>query len=136
LITRIYYFPKMRKFVENRIRICDICQRNKTSKHKFYGKMMPNQALTGAWEDVALDFIVKFPEFKEPMTKTNFDSILVVTDRFTKYNYFIPYRESFSAENLAYMFNKHIIGNHGISKRIISNRDKLFISRFWKSLID
>jgi hypothetical protein len=98
--------------------------------------MMPNQVLTGAWEDVALDFIVKFPESKEPMTKMSFDSILVVTDRFTKYDYFIPYRESFLAEDLAYVFNKHIIGNHGILKRIISNRDKLFTSRFWKSLMN
>src|SRR5450755_307162 len=97
---------------------------------------MLNQAPTGAWEDVALDFITKFPESKEPMTKISFDSILVVTNRFIKYGYFIPYKESFSAEDLAYVFNKHIIGNYGIPKRIISNRDKLFISRFWKSLMD
>ena len=97
---------------------------------------MPNQAPTGAWEDVALDFIIKLPESKKLIRKTSFDSILVVTDRLTKYDYFIPYRESFSAENLAYVFNKHIIGNHGIPKRIISDRDKLFTSRFWKSLID
>jgi hypothetical protein len=91
LLTRTYYFPKIKKFVEDRIRVCDTCQRNKASKHKPYGKMMPNQAPTGAWEDVALNFIVKLPESKEPMTKTSFDSILVVTDQFTKYDYFIPY---------------------------------------------
>jgi hypothetical protein len=126
----------MRKFVENRIRICDAYQRNKASKHKPYGKMMSNQTPTGAWEDVALDFIIKLSESKESITKTSFDSILVVTDQLTKYNYFIPYRESSSAENLAYIFNKHIIKNHGIPKKIISNKDKLFTSRFWKSLID
>jgi hypothetical protein len=97
---------------------------------------MPNQTLTGAWEDVALDFITKFPESKEPMTNISFDSILIVTDRFTKYGYFIPYKESSSAEDLIYVFNKHIIENYGIPKRIISDRDKLFTSRFWKSLID
>jgi hypothetical protein len=85
---------------------------------------------------VALDFITKLPESKEPMTKTSFDSILVVTDQLTKYNYFIPYKESSSAEDLAYMFNKHIIGNHGIPKKIISDRNKLFTLRFWKSLIN
>jgi hypothetical protein len=126
----------MRKFVEDRIRICDVCQRNKASKHKPYGKMMPNQAPTGAWENVTLDFIMKLPESKELMTKTSFDSILVVTDRFTKYDYFIPYQESFSAKDLAYVFNKHIIENHGIPKRIISDKDKLFTSRFWKSLMN
>ena len=85
---------------------------------------------------MALDFITKFLESKEPITKTSFDSILVVTDRLTKYNYFIPYKKSSLAEDLTYVFNKHIIRNYGIPKRIISDRDKLFISRFWKSLID
>jgi hypothetical protein len=70
----------MRKFVKDRIRICDACQRNKAFKYKPYGKMMSNQAPTGAWEDVALDFIMKLSESKELITKTSFDSILVVTD--------------------------------------------------------
>ena len=98
--------------------------------------MMPNQTPTGAWEDVALNFIMKLPESQELITKTSFDSILIVTDRLTKYGYFIPYRESSSAENLAYVFNKYIIENHGIPKKIISDRNKLFTSRFWKSLMD
>src|SRR5450755_3285127 len=97
---------------------------------------MPNQAPAGAWEDVALDFITKFPELKELIMKISFDSILVITDRFIKYGYFIPYKESSSAENLAYVFNKHIIGNYGILKRIISDRNKLFTLRFWKFLMD
>jgi hypothetical protein len=85
---------------------------------------------------MVLDFITKFPELKELMTKISFDSILVVTDRLTKYGYFIPYKESSLAEDLAYVFNKHIIRNYKISKRIINDKDKLFTSRFWKFLMD
>jgi len=70
------------------------------------------------------------------MTGVIYDSIMVVTDRLTKYAYFIPYLESSSAEDLAYMFHKHIVANHGFPQRIISDRDKLFTSRFWKSLMD
>jgi hypothetical protein len=62
--------------------------------------------------------------------KVVFDSVLVIIDRLTKYGYFISYRESLLAEELAYAFNKHIIGNYEISKKIISDRDKLFTSRF------
>jgi hypothetical protein len=72
----------------------------------------------------------------ELITEVVFDSILVVIDRLTKYGYFILYKESLLTEELAYAFNKHIIGNHEISKKIINNRDKLFTSRFWKSLAD
>jgi Integrase zinc binding domain len=135
-MKRIYYFPKMRRYVEDNVRKCDTCQRNKSARHALYGKMMLNQALRGAWQDVALDFVTKLPLFKEPMTGVMYDSIMVVTDRLTKYAYFIPYLESFLAEDLAYMFHKHVVANHGFLQRIISDRDKLFTSRFWKSLMD
>jgi hypothetical protein len=64
------------------------------------------------------------------MIEVVFDSILVIIDRLTKYGYFILYKESLSAEELAYAFNKYIIGNHEILKKIINDRDKLFTSRF------
>jgi hypothetical protein len=79
---------------------------------------------------VALNFIVKLPLSVKLIIEVVFDSILVIIDRFTKYGYFILYKESLSAEKLAYTFNKYIIGNYRISKEIISDRDKLFILRF------
>jgi hypothetical protein len=79
---------------------------------------------------VALDFIIKLPPSVELITEVVFNSILVITDRFTKYEYFISYKESLLIEKLAYIFNKHIIENYEISKKIINNRNKLFTSRF------
>ena len=62
--------------------------------------------------------------------KAVYDSILVITDRLTKYRYFIPYKEASSAEKLAYMFLRVIAANHGLPEEIISDRDKLFTSKF------
>jgi hypothetical protein len=64
---------------------------------------------------MALDFVTKLLPFKELITGVVYDSIMVVTDRLTKYAYFIPYLKSFSAEDLAYMFYKHVMANHGFS---------------------
>jgi hypothetical protein len=83
-----------------------------------------------------LDFVVKLPPSKEALIRVTYDSILVVTNRLTKYAYFIPYKEGSTAEELVYIFNRNIIANYGIPEEIINNRDKLFISKFWKSLID
>jgi hypothetical protein len=83
-----------------------------------------------------LDFIIKLPLLKEVLTGVIYDLILVVTDRLIKYAYFISYKEGSTAEELVYTFNRNIIINHGMLEEIISNRDKLFISNFWKSLID
>jgi hypothetical protein len=83
-----------------------------------------------------LDFIVKLPPSKKAFIGVIYNSILVITDRLTKYAYFIPYKEDSTVEELAYTFNRNIITNYGISEEIINNRDKLFISNFWKSLIN
>jgi antitoxin component of RelBE/YafQ-DinJ toxin-antitoxin module len=83
-----------------------------------------------------LDFIIKLPPSKEALTGVTYDSILVVTDRLIKYAYFIFYKKGLTAEELIYTFNRNIIANHEIPEEIINNRDKLFISNFWKSLID
>jgi hypothetical protein len=79
---------------------------------------------------MAIDFIIKLLSSIELITGVVFDSILIITNRLTKYGYFILYKESSLTEELAYAFNKHIIGNHGIPKEIINDRDKLFTSRF------
>jgi len=64
------------------------------------------------------------------MTNVVYDSILVITDRLTKYGHFIPYKEASDAVELAYTFLKVIIANHGLLEEIISDRDKLFTSKF------
>jgi hypothetical protein len=74
---------------------------------------MPNQTPRGTWQDVALDFVTKLSLSKKPITGIMYDSIMIVTDRFTKYAYFIPYLESFSTEDFVYIFHKHIVTNHG-----------------------
>jgi hypothetical protein len=73
---------------------------------------MSNQVLRGIWQDVVLDFVTKLSLFKELMTGVIYDSIIIVTDRFTKYAYFIPYLENFLAEDLAYIFYKYVIANY------------------------
>jgi hypothetical protein len=83
-----------------------------------------------------LDFIVKLLLLKEALTGITYNSILVVTNRLIKYAYFLFYKEGSTAEDLVYTFNRNVIANYGILEEIINNRDKLFISNFWKSLIN
>ena len=84
----------------------------------------------GAWTSVALDFIVKLSKSKESITKVIYNSILMITNRLMKYGYFMPYKEASLAENLVYTFYKYMIRNHGMPEEIISDRDKLFTSKF------
>jgi hypothetical protein len=64
---------------------------------------------------MALDFVTKLPPSKKLMTEMIYNSVMVVTDRLTKYAYFIPYLENFSAKDLAYIFHKYVIANYRFS---------------------
>ena len=69
-----------------------------------YGQLKSPYTLKGAWKLIALDFIVKLPLLKDPLTGVEYNSILVITERLTKYRYFIPYLEVSDAKALAYTF--------------------------------
>jgi hypothetical protein len=56
-------------------------------------------------------------------------------DRLTKYIYFILYLKANIIKNLAYIFLKIIVANYSALEEMISDRNKLFISRFWKAFI-
>ena len=74
--------------------------------------------------------MIKLLLLEKLIIKIKYDSILVITCRFTKYEYFILYMEALTAEDLAYIFLKIIINNHGSLEEIISDRDKFFILNF------
>ncbi|KAL2010903.1 hypothetical protein VTN00DRAFT_3621 [Thermoascus crustaceus] len=86
------------------------------------------------WQSISLDFITDLPVSKEPLTGIIYDSILVIVDRLTKYAYFLPYKKSSNAEELAYTFLQIIFGNHGMPEEFVSDKDKLFTSGFWQTL--
>jgi hypothetical protein len=82
-----------------------------------------------------MDFITKLPLSEEPSTEAFYDSIMVIVDRLTKYSYYVPYKETNNAEELAYVFYRHIVANHGLPNEIISDRGPTFTAKFWQSLM-
>ncbi|XP_044721262.1 integrase core domain-containing protein [Hirsutella rhossiliensis] len=69
------------------------------------------------------------------MTNVKYDSIFVITDRLTKYGYFLPYKEASNAEELAYVFLRTIVSNHGLPNEIVSDRGSTFVAKFWQALM-
>jgi hypothetical protein len=82
------------------------------------------------WTLIVLDFVVKLLLSRDLIIGVEYNSILVVMDRLTKYTYIILYLKASIAEDLAYMFLRVVVANHSAPEKIISDRDKFFISRF------
>lgn len=136
LITRDFTWKGLRKDVTQYINRCDLCQKTKASRKQKHGQIQPIEPPEDAWSVITMDMIVKLPKSEEPVTKTKYDSILVIVDKLTKYSYMLPWNENATSEDLAYTIHKHIISQHGIPDEIISDRGTLFTSKFWQSLAD
>ena len=62
------------------------------------------------------------------------DSIMVLVDRLKKVTHFIPVKSIFSASDVEQVFIRHVVRLHGVLKKIASDRDAKFTSKFWKEL--
>lgn len=133
LLSRSFFWPKMRKFVENYCRSCDTCARSKSVRHKPFGLLRSLPPPSQPWSSISMDFVVKLPISFDPATKSSFDSIWVVVDRLTKYAYFIPCNETMTASEFAFLFLRHIFSSHGLPREIVSDRGSLFVSKFVSS---
>ena len=77
-----------------------------------------------------MDFIVKLLKSREDWTEREYDSILIVIYRLTKYIYMILYKEASIVEDLVQVLLKTVFIYYRVLDEIISDRDKLFISKF------
>jgi hypothetical protein len=75
-----------------------------------------------------MDFIEGLPN------SSGFSVIMVVVDRFTKYSHFYPLKCPYTAASVAVTFLNQVVKLHGLPKSIVSDRDKVFTSNFWKAL--
>jgi hypothetical protein len=73
-----------------------------------------------------LDFIVGLPKSK------NFDTILVIIDKLSKYGHFLALSHPYNAQSVAKIFMDNIYKLHGMPQVIISDRDKIFTSNLWQ----
>jgi IS30 family transposase len=61
--------------------------------------------------------------------------ILTVVDRFSKYCHFIALAHPYSAESVAQAFFADIVRLHDVPQSMVSDRDPVFTSMFWRELM-
>ena len=66
-----------------------------------------------------------------PLTESGHDSIATFVDRFSKVTYFVPISSTISASDFALVFFQTVVTRHGMPQRVVSDRDRRFISAFW-----
>ena len=107
-----------------------VCARNKPVRHAPYGLLSPLPIPEQPWSSVSLDWINDLPP------SDYHDAILVVVDRLTKQAHFIPTTKSMAAPQVAVLFLQQVVRLHGLPSSLISDRDPIFTSHFWRRLLE
>jgi hypothetical protein len=124
-----YYWPNMHRNLEKAyIPSCTDCLRNKSSMRRPTGPLHPLPIPDNRGDSVAIDFIGPLP------LDEGFDCILSMTDRLGSDIRIIPTQLTITAEDLALLFFNNWYCENGLPQDIISNHDKLFVSKFWRAL--
>lgn len=122
------YWQGMKKHIQDFIKSCDICQRHKYLATSPYGLLQPLPIPNKVWSDISMDFIMGLPKSR------GYKAILVIVDRLFKYSHFISIKHPYTTQNIAKVFAREVVRLHGIPSSIVSYRDPLFVSIFWKEL--
>ena len=124
-----YFWETMRADILKYVISCDICQRIKPKNTNQTGLIVNLPIPEHRFESIGIDFALM------PKASTGQDCVLVITDRLTKLVSLTATSTKASTTDIAEILLKNwYCRGFGIPKSIVSDRDKIFISKLWKEL--
>lgn len=127
-ISENFYWPGLRSDVTQFIAMCLDCQCTKYETKKLVGLLCPLSVPHRPWEDLSLDFIIGLPPYHDNTV------ILIVVDRLLKGMHLGMLPTVHTAHTVASLFLELVVKIHGVPRSLVSDRDLLFISKFWQEL--
>jgi hypothetical protein len=127
-LKQLFCWKGMKLDVDNFVKQCLVYQRAKHGQKHPAGLLQPLPIPDEAWKQLSMDFIEGLP------LSEKCNVIVVVVDRLTKYAHFFAVKHPYTAQSIAQLFLDNVVKLHGMPKSIVSNRDPIFLSKFWKEL--
>lgn len=119
-LKKHFYWPNMKKDVEQYISVCPVCQLTKVEHVHSPGLLDPLEVPAVPWSHISMDFIEALPKSQGK------DVILVVVDRSAEYAHFLPLSHPYSVESVLKLFLDNIVKLHGMPIVIVSDRDRIY----------
>ena len=124
------YIRQLTKRLSAYIEHCPQCQLNQTKRHSPYGSLQPIITSAIPFHTIAIDFILALP-----VTSNGNDCAMSVTCKGSKRSMGLPGRSTYTAADWAnVLITALMTRDWGIPRSIISDRDKKFMSDFWRAV--
>ena len=127
-VRRSFYWHRMKKFIDDYVQSCDVCQRAKSRTTTPYGLLQSPGLPAGPYQCISMDFIMTLP--RDPIS--GYDAILVVVDRFTKHCHLIPTITSVTGKGSAELLKQYVFNEYGWPIEIICDRDPRFTAKWFR----
>ncbi|MBW0477289.1 hypothetical protein O181_017004 [Austropuccinia psidii MF-1] len=114
------------------IKTFERCQKANRKHGKKYGLLQHMEEPKHPWETINMDWVTGLVLGG----KENFNSCLVIVDRYSKSVRCLPSYKEDTAMDTALLFWNNIIATCGVPKISISDRDPKFKSEIWTNLYD
>ncbi len=132
LLKKKYFWINMNKDVKEYVDFCSTCHRVKLVKHKSYDLLQALSISKNSRQNWTMNFITDLSFSKH--RNIVYDSILMIIDRYIKFNLYISSKKTWNAENLTNALIDEIFIKFEKFVFIVTNRRSLFIFKFWSSL--
>ena len=111
------------------VRHCPTCQINQTKRHAPYGSLVPITSPAIPFHTITMDFVLALPDCN------GMNVLLTITDKFTKRVLLLPGKDTYGAEDWAPIVISALLSHDwGVPCAIISDRDRKFMSSFWRTV--
>ena len=125
LINTRFYFPRLNKFVAEKVRSCGRCIRRKTAPSKAAG--LVNITSSSPMELVCIDFL------SLEMSKGGYKNILVITDHFSRFSLAVPTRNQKAHVTAKALFENFFL-YYGFPAKLHSDKGANFESKVIRKL--
>lgn len=127
-VKAIFTWKGLTRDVRHFVRHCVTCQASKYDNAAYPGLLKPLPIAEEVWIDVSMDFIFGLPK------SGGKEVIFIVVDRLSKYAHFMALSHPCTVITVAQCYLDNVFKHHGWPRTIMSDRDAVFLSNFWKSL--
>ena len=128
VIFRNFWWAKWQEDIATYVASCQRGQLAKADRHSRAKKLLPMPTGVRPCEEIAMDFLGELPQ------SDGWNAILVLTDRFTKMQRYIPAKTTWTAEDITNVYITDVWRHYGLPRAVTSDRGPQFASAFLQAL--